>query len=139
MPRAPLQDVTVMVSERSNVREKRSPATSVRQLSLVAALSALGTLAAGLCAPLVTRAADAASERADLAVIVRELDLIDRLAVNAEAAAPDKSRYHFDYPRFHADITRVRAGIQDYLNPPRAQPRDPAALRGAYRQETPSP
>lgn len=151
MPRAPLQDVTVMVSERRNVREKRSPAaagstasfaTSLRHVGLVAALGALevlGTLAAGLSASSQARAADAVSERADLAAIVRELNLIDRLAVNAEAVAPGKSRYHFDYPRFHADITRARAGIQDYLNPPRAQPRDPAALRGAYRQETPSP
>ena len=109
-----------MVGERRNVREKRSPATSVRQVALVAALGALGTLAAGLSAPLPARAADAASERADLASIQRELKLIDRLALNAEAVAPQKCRYHFDYPRFRADIERVRAGIKDYLNPPRA-------------------
>lgn len=128
-----------MVSERRNVREKRSPATSVWQLALAAALGALGTLAAGLSAPLVTRAADAASERAELATIVRQLNLIDHLAANAEAAAPEQSRYHFDYPRLHVDITRVRAGIQDYLSPPRAQPRDPAALSGDYREEKPPP
>lgn len=149
MPAAGLQDVTVMVSERRNVREKRSPAaaspmaessaTSLRHVGLVAALGALGTLAAGLGASFPTRAADAASERAELATIVRQLNLIDRLAANAEAVAPEKSRYHFDYPRLHADITRVRAGIQDYLNPPRAQPRDPAAVSGAYREDKASP
>lgn len=152
MPATGLQDVTVMMSERRNVREKRSPAaaspmaassaTSLRHVGLVAALGALGafgTLAAGLGASFPARAADAATERAQLAVIVRELNLIDRLAANAEAVAPEQSRYHFDYPRLHADITRVRAGIQDYLNPPRAQPRDPAVLSGAYRAGKPSP
>lgn len=141
-----------MVSERRNVREKRSPAaasptaagsaTSIRHVALVAALGALGalgTLAAGLGAALPARAADAASERADLAVILRELNLIDRLAASAQAVAPEKSRYHFDYARFHSDMTHVRAGIQGYLNPPRAQPRDPAALNGAYQEEKPSP
>lgn len=140
-----------MMSERRNVREKRSPAaarpmtasfaTSLRHVGLVAAIGALGvlgTLAAGLSASLTARAADAASERADLAIIVRELNLIDRLALNAQAVAPEKGRYHFDYPRFHVDIARVRAGIQGYLNPPRAQPRDPAALSGAYREDKPS-
>jgi RAQPRD family integrative conjugative element protein len=30
----------------------------------------------------------------------------------------------------------MRAGIEDYLSPPRAQPRDPILLDGAYRRET---
>src|SRR6185437_15197673 len=106
-------------------------------VAALGALGALGTLAAGLSAALPAHAADAASERADLAVIIRELNLIDRLGASAQAVAPEKSRYHFDYPRFHADITRVRAGIQGYLTPPRAQPRDLAALNGAYREEKP--
>ena len=118
---------------------QRRPATSVRQLALVAALGALGTLAAGLGVPPATQAADAASEREDLATILRELSLIDRLALNAEAVAPQKGRYHFDYRRFHADLTRVSAGIEDYLTPPRAQPRDPVVLSDHYREESPSP
>jgi len=116
---------------------QRSPATSVRQLALIAAFGALGTLAAGLGAPLVTHAADAASEREDLATILRELDLIDHLAVDAEVVAPQKGRYHFDYRRLHADLTRVHAGIEDYLSPPRAQPRDPVVLSDHYREESP--
>ncbi|WP_405045738.1 RAQPRD family integrative conjugative element protein [Pseudomonas aeruginosa] len=35
------------------------------------------------------------------------------------------------------DLQRVRAGIQDYLTPPRAQPRDPVELSGDYRQSSP--
>lgn len=116
-----------------------SPATRVRRLALVAALAALGILAAGLGAPLPARAADAASEREDLAIMERQLNLIDRLALNAQAVAPEKSRYHFDYIRLRADIARVRAGIQDYLNPPRAQPRDPVVLSDRYREASPSP
>jgi len=120
------------------VRDKRSPATSVRHRAIaIAAL--IVSFAAGLGAPFPTHAANAASERADLAVILRELNLIDRLADNAQAVAPQKSRYHFDYRRFRNDISRVRSGIQGYMSPPRAQPRDPVALSGQYREGSPSP
>nr|WP_273649646.1 RAQPRD family integrative conjugative element protein [Pseudomonas aeruginosa] len=40
-------------------------------------------------------------------------------------------------PRVRKDLQRVRAGIQDYLTPPRAQPRDPVELSGDYRQSSP--
>lgn len=79
-------------------------------------------------------AADNASEHAQLAVLVRQLDMLDRLAdQSARLPSDDDTRYHFDYARLHADIARMRSGIQDYLSPPRAQPRDPAALLGNYR------
>ena len=120
------------------MRQRRSPATSVRHRAIAIAALVVA-FAAGLGAPSLARAADAASERADLAVILRELNLIDRLADNAEASAPQKGRYHFDYRRLRGDISRVRSGIQDYLTPPRAQPRDPAALSGEYREGSPSP
>ena len=85
--------------------------------------------------------ADAAPERERLAGIVRQLDLIDRLAEGAAYAASRTERYHFDYLRLREDIERVRAGVRDYLSPPRAQPRDLAPLAGEYRspgpQETP--
>ena len=42
------------------------------------------------------------------------------------------ARYHFDYARLRADMKRVRAGLQDYLAPQRAQPRDPVPLAGDY-------
>ncbi|GKT26686.1 RAQPRD family integrative conjugative element protein [Acidovorax sp. SUPP3334] len=80
---------------------------------------------------------DAEIERERLTAIVRQLDLIDRLVGQSSAAAPDApARYHFDYPRLNADLQRVRAGIRDYLTPQRAQPREPAALSGEYRQDT---
>jgi len=80
---------------------------------------------------------DDTREREHLAAIVRQIDMVDRLARQSSAARPPhRSRYYFDYRRFDADIRRIRAGIADYLNPPRAQPRDPATLDGQYRRET---
>jgi RAQPRD family integrative conjugative element protein len=78
--------------------------------------------------------ADEAPERERLAALLRQLDLIDRLAEGAaEAASQGESRYRFDYLRLKDDIERVRAGVKDYLAPPRAQPRDLAPLSGEYR------
>ncbi|WP_287497699.1 RAQPRD family integrative conjugative element protein [Pandoraea sp. CB10b_02] len=82
--------------------------------------------------------ADDTPEREQLAVIARQLDLIDRLAEHAAHTAPQqRARYHFDHARLREDLQRVRTGIQDYLTPPRAQPRDPVELSGDYRQSSP--
>ncbi len=79
-----------------------------------------------------------ALEREQLAALARQLDLIDRLAEHAANTAPqERARYHFDHARLRKDLQRVRAGIQDYLTPPRAQPRDPVELSGDYRQSNP--
>lgn len=83
-------------------------------------------------------AADDGIEREQLAALVRQLDLMDRLAEHAAHTAPQqRARYHFDHARLREDLQRVRAGIQDYLTPPRAQPRDPVELSGDYRQSSP--
>ena len=74
-----------------------------------------------------------ASEREQLAALARQLNLIDRLAEHAANTAPqERARYHFDYARLRADLNRVRVGLQDYLLPQRAQPRDPVPLVGDY-------
>jgi RAQPRD family integrative conjugative element protein len=97
-------------------------------------------LAAGLSVWSQTRADDTAPESTQLALLVRQLDSIDREAERA-ASLPGSTdaRYHFDYTRFHADIARIRAGIEDYLSPPRAQPRDPEPISGAYRNGKDAP
>ncbi|HAA0911117.1 TPA_asm: raqprd family integrative conjugative element protein [Salmonella enterica] len=83
-------------------------------------------------------ASDDAIEREQLTALVRQIDLIDRLAERAVHTAPQaRARYHFDHARLRKDLRRVRAGIQDYLTPPRAQPRDPVELAGDYRQSSP--
>lgn len=93
-------------------------------------------LLACLSTALPTTAADDSNEREHLAAVVRQLDLLDRLAKqSAVTASQERARYHFDYTRLAADLQRMRAGINGYLTPQRAQPRDPAALQGDYRQE----
>lgn len=88
--------------------------------------------------------ADDTPEREQLAALARQLDLIDRLAEHAATAPQERARYHFDYARLRADLTRVRTGLQDFLVPQRAQPRDPVPLAGDYvrrerADEEPSP
>ena len=82
-------------------------------------------------------AGDNATEHAQLAALIRQLDMIDRLAEHSVSLPRQgDSRYHFDYARLREDIERVRQGIRDYLSPQRAQPRDPVDLLGGYRQES---
>jgi RAQPRD family integrative conjugative element protein len=98
-----------------------------------------GLLAAVLGATPVA-AADEALERSELAAALRQLEAFERLIRQGEAAqAGDTraSRYHFDYARLSADLARIRAGIEGYLTPERAQPRDPAELLSHYRQSSP--
>ncbi|MCO4240565.1 RAQPRD family integrative conjugative element protein [Acidovorax facilis] len=88
--------------------------------------------------------ADDTPEREQLAALARQLDLIDRLAEHAANTAPQaRARHHFDYARLRADLKRVRTGVQDFLVPQRAQPRDPVPLAGDYlrrdEQAEPSP
>lgn len=82
-------------------------------------------------------AADNTMENEQLAAIVRQFDMLDRLAEHSDnLSEQDGSRYHFDYTRLREDIERIRSGIQDYLTPQRAQPRDPVELSGDYRRES---
>lgn len=102
---------------------------------------------AGLSSAVAANAADDAAEREVLAAVLRQLDLLDRLAEQTAAASPqERSRYHFDHARLREDVKRVRTGVQDYLIPQRAQPRDPVPLTGDYARsrtagdkEAPSP
>lgn len=99
---------------------RRVPALA---LALITALAGASPASAG----------DATAEHEQLAALARQLDLIDRLAEHATSTAPQaRARYHFDYARLRADLQRVRTGLQDYLVPQRAQPRDPVPLAGDY-------
>ena len=99
---------------------RRVPALA---LALIIALAGASPASAG----------DATAEHEQLAALARQLNLIDRLAEHAANTAPqERARYHCDYVRLRADLQRVRAGLQDYLVPQRAQPRDPVPLAGDY-------
>ena len=105
--------------------------------SVLARRSALAALLlAGLSSALPATAADDSNEKEHLAAVIRQLDLLDRLAKQSAAIEQERARYHFDYTRLAADLQRMRVGINDYLTPQRAQPRDPAALQGDYRQDS---
>lgn len=84
--------------------------------------------------------AASAHEQEQLSLVQQQLDTIERLATQAEAAstAEPVERYRFDYLRLSQDIQRIRHGVQDYLSPSRAQPRDPSELVGEYRLDAPS-
>lgn len=77
-------------------------------------------------------------EQDQLSLVQQQLDIIERLSTRAEVASTSEpnERYRFDYPRLSQDIQRIRQGVQDYMSPSRAQPRDPAELVGDYRLDT---
>jgi RAQPRD family integrative conjugative element protein len=78
-----------------------------------------------------------AEENVRLATLIRELNAIERIATTGDTVLDlNTSRYHFNYSRLRADIHRVRTGIQQYLSPQRAAPRDDIALHASYRDET---
>jgi len=63
--------------------------------------------------------------------------IVDVINLHSEAntSVIAGERYHFDYSRLLADLAQVRTGIQTYLAPSRAQPRDLTELSGDYRRE----
>ncbi|KXU38330.1 RAQPRD family plasmid [Ventosimonas gracilis] len=81
--------------------------------------------------------AEAAHQRIELAAALRQLDALERLVRHSQANTPVVAgeRDHFDYPRLLTDLVQVRIGIQTWLTPSRAQPRDLSELSGDYRRE----
>lgn len=95
---------------------------------------ALLSMAAGSTAASANASVD---EHTLLATLLRELNTIDRMATSPVAVSDQKSsRFDFDYVLLRADVHRVSNGIQQYLYPERATPRDEIALHGSYRDET---
>ncbi|WP_070095625.1 RAQPRD family integrative conjugative element protein [Pseudomonas sp. NBRC 111139] len=92
-----------------------------------------------ICLATLPAVAQESRERSDLGLVQRQFIAIDQLAERAESSSDDAvgTRYRFDYPRFAADLERVREGIQEYLSPSRAQPADLVELAGQYRAEAP--
>jgi len=85
--------------------------------------------------------AESGLQRQELAAALRQLDGLERLIRHSEANTPIAAgeRYYFDYPRLLSDLTQMRTGIQAYLTPSRAQPRDLTDLSGDYRSEAQQP
>ncbi|HFD1364618.1 TPA: RAQPRD family integrative conjugative element protein [Salmonella enterica] len=81
------------------------------------------------------------TEREELTLSLNQLSQIEASLHRAQQSARTgiNERYYFDYPRIHNDITTLRSGIEHYLTPARAQPRDTATLVGQYRGEKNAP
>lgn len=92
-----------------------------------------------LCGAAMAFAANAAptSEQTSLSLLIRQLDQIENTLQRAQEQARQNTsdRFYFDYPQADADIKTIRAGINHYLSPSRAQPRDVTQLSGLYRRE----
>ncbi len=78
--------------------------------------------------------ADADAERETLARIVHELELLEPLLGEAKAAANADARIRFRYDWLKKDLERIRRGIQEHIDAPRAEPRAVEPLRGDYRR-----
>jgi len=105
----------------------------INRRDLFAAVSAASL---GFCAP---ASAGMDLERAYFASLLCPIDVLERLVQQAALSAANSGRYHFDFARLRSDIARMRAGIEDYLSPRRAQPRDPTELSADYRREELAP
>jgi len=86
----------------------------------------------GLASPLAH--GDAEAERESLARIIHELEVLEPLLAEAEAAADPDARIRFRYDWLKKDLERIRQGIQEHIDAPRGEPRAVAPLRGDYRR-----
>lgn len=94
-------------------------------------------LLAGILAaiiPLHLARADAQGERESLARVIHELQAVEPLLRAAESGANPDARVRFRYDWLRQDLQRMRLGIQDHLDAPRAEPRSFPPLRGEYRR-----
>lgn len=76
-----------------------------------------------------------ADEREDLKLILTQIENMHAVALRAKTSSLP-GRYQFDYTRFFSDLSAIEQGIQQYMVPSRAQPRDLfEPLSGNYREE----
>ncbi|WP_314915872.1 RAQPRD family integrative conjugative element protein [Pseudomonas helleri] len=75
-------------------------------------------------------------DESSLGELFRSLNALqDTARRSAQFADEPCKRYLFDYPRLADDIERIRHGLENYLTPSRAQPRDSVELSGSYSAE----
>ena len=93
------------------------------------------TLGGASClAPFPAAMADADAEREILALISHELAALGPLLNQAESQADPDARIRFRYDWRRQDLARIRLGIEEHINAPRAEPRTFPPLRGDYRR-----
>ena len=92
----------------------------------------LGLVGAAL--PTQFAIADADGERAALARISHELQVIEPLITEAASQANPDARIRFQYDWLRQDLDRIRLGIQTHIDTPRSEPRTFPPLHGDYRR-----
>jgi len=78
--------------------------------------------------------ADVDAERETLARLTHEIEALEPLIRSAESQANPDARVRFRYDWLRQDLARVRLGIQEHIDAPRAEPRTFPPLRGDYRR-----
>jgi RAQPRD family integrative conjugative element protein len=107
-----------------NHATRRLHSKTAQVLILMAVLSLLGGAAF----------ADTSAEREALARLIHEIEALAPLIETAESQANPDTRIRFRYDWLRQDLERIRAGIQEHIDAPRAEPRTFPPLRGDYRQ-----
>ncbi|MFZ7240865.1 RAQPRD family integrative conjugative element protein [Avibacterium avium] len=72
-----------------------------------------------------------ANEKSQLAQAIKQLEAaqLSLKRASADAQTSAKNREYFDYRAASQDIDAIKSGINQYINPTRAIPRDPNAFR----------
>ena len=84
--------------------------------------------------PIQSVMSDPDGERAALARLVHELQVLQPLIDEAAAQADPDARIRFQYDWLRQDLDRIRLGIEAHIDAPRAEPRSFPPLRGDYRR-----
>jgi len=102
--------------------------TSMRIIQLLV-LALIGT-----ALPVQLAVVDADDERAALARIIRELQVIQPLITEAASQANQDARIRFQYDWLRQNLDRIRLWIQSHIDVPRPEPRNFSPLRGNHRR-----
>ncbi len=94
----------------------------------------VGLALLGISVPGGHALADADAERKALARVVHELQALEPLLQAAESQANPDARIRFRHDWLRQDLARVRLGVQEHIDAPRAEPRTFPPLRGDYRR-----
>ncbi|WAJ37264.1 RAQPRD family integrative conjugative element protein [Pseudomonas sp. GOM7] len=80
----------------------------------------------------------------EISLALKQLENVKAIIKRAQAQARASrdvrgSRYELDYDLIQSDLTRIEAGLQGYLAPSRAQPRDIQEITGDYSRDRGAP
>lgn len=99
-------------------------------------LSRIALLGASTCLPMALAASS--PEHTNIETMIRQLNALEDTARRSAKFTDEPGRrFYLDYQRLTGDIKRIRQGLESYLTPSRAQPRDPVEIFGSYTRQQP--